>query len=255
MTPRSNFDDRLGKWLEDGPTNAPGQLLDSVLAAIPSISQRRGAWRIPWRTSAMLGFARVLAAIVIAVGLGSAALFVVLRPVPGGIGSPASPSPAVVASPTSSASPTASPAVIESPVATAGPCGPAQLEALITLWEGAAGHRIAHVDLTNKASSPCITRSMARPQLVGGDGSLLIDGAVPADSRALTIDPGGTLTTLVEDGNYCGPAPAAPVSVAFVLSGGARIVATPFSPTDVTLPPCLGAPGSAGSIEMQPWAR
>ncbi len=96
MTPRSNFDDRLGNWLDDGPTDAPGQLLDTILAAIPSIPQRRGAWRIPRRTSAMFGLARVLAGIVLAVGLGSALLFVVLRPTPGGIGGQASPPPAVV---------------------------------------------------------------------------------------------------------------------------------------------------------------
>ena len=57
-------------------------------------------------------------------------------------------------------------------------------------------------------------------------------------------------------GNYCGPAPAAPVTVAFVLAGGTgRVVALPFSATDTSgVPPCLGAPGSAGNIEMHPWA-
>ncbi len=68
---------------------------------------------------------------------------------------------------------------------------------------------------------------MAKPQLVDANGSILIDGATPAVSSALTIGPGGMLKTLVQDGNYCGPAPAAPVSVAFILSGGGRIVATP----------------------------
>lgn len=268
MTPRSNFDDRLGNWLDDGPTDAPGQLLDTILAAIPSIPQRRGAWRIPWRTSAMFGLARVFAGIVLAVGLGSALLFVALRPTPGGIGGQASPPPAVGSSSTPSASPTGSPAATPPPseatvptpaptptsATTIAPCDPADLTARITLWEGAAGHRIANVELTNAASGPCVVRAMAKPQLVDANGSILIDGATPAVSSALTIGSGGMLKTLVQDGNYCGPAPAAPVSIAFILSGGGRIVATPFSATDGTVPPCLGTPGSAGSIEMHPWA-
>ena len=60
---------------------------------------------------------------------------------------------------------------------------------------------------------------------------------------------------MVDADDYCGPMPAAPVSVAFVLGGGGRIVATPYSPTDATVPPCLSSPGSAGTITMHPWAR
>jgi hypothetical protein len=110
------------------------------------------------------------------------------------------------------------------------------------------------MELTNAGTASCTITSMARPQLVDGRGSVLIDGASPPASGRLTVAPGAILKTLVQDGNYCGPAPVAPVSVAFVLSNGGRIVATPFSPTDVTLPPCNGGPGSAGTIEMQPWA-
>lgn len=35
------FDDRIAEWLEDDPTIAPGLVLETVLAAVPSISQRR----------------------------------------------------------------------------------------------------------------------------------------------------------------------------------------------------------------------
>ena len=81
-----------------------------------------------------------------------------------------------------------------------------------------------------------------------------IDGTDPGPSPRLTVAPGDVVKTFVQDANYCGPEPVAPVSVAFVLDGGGRIVATPLSPTDATVPPCNGA-GSAGDIEMQPWAR
>ena len=95
---------------------------------------------------------------------------------------------------------------------------------------------------------------MDKPQLVDGHGSVLIDGVAPGSSSSLTVAPGDVLKTLVQDANYCGPDPAAPVSVAFVQASGGRFVATPLSPTDATVPPCNG-PGSPADIEMQPWAR
>jgi hypothetical protein len=262
MTPESNFDDRLDDWLEDGPTDAPGQLLDTVLAAVPSIPQRRGAWRVPWRTSPMHPIARVLAGLVIVVGLGSAAVFAISHSNQGSVGGQASPSPAAVVVPpvaveSPSGSPERSPAPTPTATAashTAPPCGLADVVARITLWKGdAAGHRIADVELSNPTSGPCAMLAMTQPQLVDGDDSILIYGADPAASESLLIGPGGTLKTLVQVGNYCGPAPVAPVSVAFVLADRDRLVAKPLSATDVTVPPCLST-GSGGTLDMQPWA-
>jgi hypothetical protein len=128
------------------------------------------------------------------------------------------------------------------------------LAARITLWEGAAGSRIAHLELTNAGAQTCTLRAMDKPQLVDGKGAVLIDGSTPTSKALVTVAPGDVLKTLVEDSNYCGPDPMPPVSVAFVQSGGGRIVATPFSPTDATVPPCNG-PGSPASIDMHPWAH
>jgi hypothetical protein len=125
----------------------------------------------------------------------------------------------------------------------------------VTGWDGAAGHRIASVELVNGGADPCELFALARPQLVDGQGTILIDGQPPGASQALEIAPGGMLRTEVQDSNYCGPEPVAPVTVAFVFPLGlGRVVAAP----DVTgslggLPPCLGPAGSAGTIEMQPW--
>jgi hypothetical protein len=107
--------------------------------------------------------------------------------------------------------------------------------------------------MTNTGASACTVETMNRPQLVDGRGKTLIDGASPSSSASITIIPGVVLKTLVQDGNYCGPAPKAPVSIVFVLSDGRKIVSAPLSPTDVTLPPCNGA-GAAATIEMHPWA-
>jgi len=260
---RSTFEHRLHDLIEDGPTTAPPQLLDTVVATVPSIPQRRGAWRAPWRTSPMLGFARALAGVAIALALGSAVLFLlVLRP-SGTVGSSPSPSTPIVAVATPSASasapaspgaaPTPAPTPVATPVPTVAPCDPAKLAARITMWEGAAGSRIAQLEMTNTGSSSCTIRAMERPQLVDGSGKVLIDGPAASASSTLTIAAGGVLKTQAEDSNYCGAAPKAPVTVAFVLSDGHKIVAAPLSPTDATLPPCNGA-SQAATISMKPWA-
>jgi len=164
---------------------------------------------------------------------------------------PASDGPSADPSPSPSATPT--PTSQPSPTPRVTWCAPADLAARITMWEGAAGSRIAHVELTNNGSKDCILRTTMKPQLVDGRGAVLIDGAEPPASDGMTFAPGAVATTLVQASNYCGPAPVAPVSVAFVVPEG-RTVATPVSPADTTLPPCNGAPNSAGSIEMHPWA-
>jgi hypothetical protein len=275
MNSESTFEDRLHDLIEEGPTDAPALVLDTVLAAVPSIPQRRAAWRVPWRTLPMTGLARTLAGIVLAVGLGSAALiFLVSRTSPGDIGGQQSPSPAVVVSPTPSESPVASPTA--SPEATASPtpsptpaeptpaeptpvptvalCDAAKLTVRITQWDGAAGSRGANVVLTNTGSSPCVVKAQSRPQLVDGKGTILIDGGPPGPSSSLTIAPGGRLRTSVFDSNYCGPAAKAPVTVAIILSGGGRIVGTPGTDQiDTAVAPCYG-PGQPAQIQMGLWA-
>lgn len=268
MTSRPSFDDVVGDWLRRGPTDAPAPLLDAVLDAVPTTPQRRAAWRGPRRSPSMFGTLRTFAAAAIAVVLGAAVLaFLVLRPVPGGVGDRATQPPSATAS--SSASPSASATPSPSPVASASAspaptvtpspvlvgCAATDLRAQIVSWEGAAGHRIANITLTNASASACTVAVMARPQLIDGRGTVLIDGLPPTGSATLLVVPGGILKTQVQDGNYCGAAPAAPVRIRFIEAGGTRYDAAPPSPTDVTVPPCLSTPGSAGDIQMKAWAR
>jgi Tol biopolymer transport system component len=63
------FDPRVADWLEDDPHSAPDQALDVILAAFPSIKQRR-AVRVPWRFNPMsfplkLAFAAAAVAVVV----------------------------------------------------------------------------------------------------------------------------------------------------------------------------------------------
>ncbi len=181
-------------------------------------------------------------------------------------GSGATPAPVVTPSPVPSAvapTPTPTPLPTEAPspsasAASAVPataCLAANLVARITLWEGAMGHLIAHLELTNNGPA-CNLATMNQPQLVDGNGAVLINGAAAASSPSAPIGTGEVRTALVQDGNYCGPVPVAPVSVSFVFPDGAgRVIATPLAPTDTSgVPSCLGAAGSAGTIEMQPWS-
>ncbi len=171
------------------------------------------------------------------------------------------PSMTTMPSPSSISSPSATPSVAP----TIAVCTSAQLAARVTPfepssgvfegWQGAAGSRFADVELTNTGPA-CTLPAMARPQLIDGHGAVIINGEAPGDSTLLTVDPGTVLKTVVSAANYCGPAPTAPVTVAFVFNDGTdRVVAVPVSPTDTSgVPPCNGDPGSAGDITMHPWA-
>ena len=156
--------------------------------------------------------------------------------------------------PTDTPPPAASPepAITASPKPVVGACQASQLAAHVTLWEGAAGHRLAHVRMRNSGPT-CHLAALDRPELVASHGKVLIKGGATA-STVLTLGPGGTVRTLADADNYCGQTPTAPVTVAFVLpSGAGLVIARPLSPTDTTgVPPCLGR-ALPGSIDMQPW--
>lgn len=170
-----------------------------------------------------------------------------------------SPSPEATSSAPVEPSPTGAPVTgspAPSPSATAaGPCMPAALAGRVTGWTGAAGSRIATVELRSTGEDPCAIFALARPQLVDGAGSVLIEGEPPGASAVIEVPPGGVLRTEVRATNYCGPDPVPPLGVAFTLPEGlGRVVASPDAgAASGGLPPCLG-PATPGTIEMQPWA-
>jgi hypothetical protein len=180
----------------------------------------------------------------------------------------ATPSPSPSTAP-SSVGPTTAATASAAPTP-AGPvaCLPAGLTARITRWEGTAGSWVAHIEVRNAGTAACVLASAVRPQLIDAKGTVLIEptagasasasippvgGASPAPAGP-TLAVGAIASTQVRVGNYCGPAPATPLSIAFVLPAGGRLTAAPLSATDETVPSCLGTPGTPGSIEMQPWS-
>jgi hypothetical protein len=131
----------------------------------------------------------------------------------------------------------------------------ANLAAKITVWDSAAGSRIAHVEMTNSGSSACSVPGLLRADLVDGGKDVLIHGAPVAASVPVVVGAGATVSTDVRVANYCGPDPVPPVTVSFELpASGGSVVATPVSPVDRTgVPPCNGST-VPGTVEMQPWA-
>lgn len=240
----------------------------------PERAPRRRSAGAARSTVGLLGAAAAAVAIVIAVGwLGG-------RIAPGAVGASTAPSapdvaaasatPSAVASPTGSpsAGPTtvpspspseATPTPTPSPLPAVTACAPGDLAARITAWEGAAGSRIASVEVMNGSAASCSLPSTARPALIDGHRAVLAQGRVTngsggsIDVGSIEIAPGGTVTTVVSVSNVCGAPPAPPVTVAFDLGSGA-LIATPLTSSDATVPPCNG-PGQPAVIEMQPWAR
>src|SRR5690242_4466807 len=98
--PDPGFDQRIADWLEEDPDRAPATVLETVNAAVPSISQRR-VWRMPRRSDPMFKIAIASAAIVL---LGVAVLLLPRQPAINVTVTqpPASPSASTTASPSDS---------------------------------------------------------------------------------------------------------------------------------------------------------
>ena len=182
--------------------------------------------------------------------------------------------PEVVVTPTPMPTPTPTPTASPPPGATPRPtavptakplaaCLASRLAANVTSWEGAAGHQIAAVTLTNTSSGSCTVQGTPEVELVDKHGGILIDsqtdgpGGLPhiaPGSPVFRLAKGGSVTTMVDTVNYCGATPALPTTVAFVLPASAgRLVAAPGPGGGV--PPCNSSPGTLGSIAMNGWKK
>jgi hypothetical protein len=146
-------------------------------------------------------------------------------------------------------------------------CTAADLTARILDWQGAAGSRIADIELASRGGASCVVQGRPEVLLLDAHGATLIDSAKsgsgpahvsPGDQRYV-VSPGHPLKTEVEASNYCGPAPRLPLTVGFVLAGGGgeRIVATPLTQgvdEGEAVPPCNGQ-GSPATISTNGWSR
>lgn len=176
----------------------------------------------------------------------------------------ASPTTAATAAPTPKPTPEPAPSPTPNPTPVRTPaCLASDFAAKVTLWEGATGHQIASVTLTNASAARCALQGTPEVELVDAHGRILIDSqtdgpaglphVAPGDP-VLALKPGGSATTLVDADNYCGAKPALPTTVAFVFPNEAGRVVAARGPGGA-VPPCLRSPGSLGSIAMNGWVK
>jgi hypothetical protein len=66
------FDDRIAEWLEDDPVQAPPQVLETVLAALPSVPQRRAG--LAWLPASLPRAWQLAAAVVLVLAVSFLAL-------------------------------------------------------------------------------------------------------------------------------------------------------------------------------------
>lgn len=257
MTDERFDQDLRSVLMEDAPRDIPDDLRRRV-AAIPMthpVATRRSRlrWGLPElvRTGALAAVAIVLAV-----------AFFRLVPQPGpGVGGDPSPSPSPFSSPSSSVAPSPT----SSPSAAIGACQAADIAGTILGWQGAAGSRIADIEISNTSTLSCTVRGTPALQLIDGGGRVLIDSTsagasgephVAPTDPSFELAPGGRLQTEVQASNYCGAEPSAPIEIAFTLpSDGGQFVAKPGAgvASDTAVPPCLGSTGS--SIAMNGWTR
>jgi Domain of unknown function (DUF4232) len=133
-------------------------------------------------------------------------------------------------------------------------CASTDLRGRIVVWDGAAGSRIATVELTNATTEDCSLRPYELSLVdAGGRGQALILSRQVQPSVRLAA--GATVHTLIDASNYClAYVPVEPVSIRLddPLGQGDVVLAAAIDGLS-GVPPCNGAPGSPGSISQQPW--
>jgi DNA-directed RNA polymerase specialized sigma24 family protein len=128
-----------------------------------------------------------------------------------------------------------------------------EVQLRVTKWEPAGNDRLGTVEMHNISSGACLVDNLPEPWLVEAPQLALLIGS-DISGTLIRIGPGDTLHTVVRVRNYCGPAPKAPVSLAF-RRNTTVFLAQPLSSTDVSgVPPCGGVANSPNDITMQAWS-
>lgn len=131
-----------------------------------------------------------------------------------------------------------------------GACAPEGIASGIVGWEGAAGSRIAWVDVQNLDAAPCLLEAPAAVALLDGRGEVVAAATGPfGDARAVELGGGATGRLLVGLSNWCAAPPAEPLAIGLTLGGMPPFTALPVDGVAFELPPCNG-PGQAPTITV-----
>ena len=141
------------------------------------------------------------------------------------------------------------------PTASASPVERCTLEASIRSWEGAAGSRIATIDLRNTSRVVCEIAPVATVvRLIDGSARALAE-VQNADSGArIELGAGETATTEASVANVCGAPAVPPVTIQIEFADIGTVTAKPLDATDATVPPCNG-PSQPSAMSIHAWTR
>ena len=170
-------------------------------------------------------------------------------PVPSVVTAEASPAQSVVPA---QSSPSVAPS--PSPTASPAPSNECDLQAAITAWEGAAGSRIATIQLTNAGPLACSIPALPSARLIDGSGRVLAQIVNPDTGATIALAVGDIVTTDASVSNVCGQPPTPPVTIQLDLGAHGVVTARPLSPTDATVPPCNG-PTQPSEMSIHPWSK
>jgi hypothetical protein len=149
---------------------------------------------------------------------------------------------------TDSASPSADTSNLPSAAAStlasgSGACGPQDVTLTAEAWGGAAGSRGTVVTLTLAAGhEACTLGKGLAAEIADANGSVLVTTAAAEAGGPVSLEPGASFTVGITWSNWCGDAPAAPVTLQLKMSGWASFVAVPVSTGGADpVPPCMGS--------------
>jgi len=131
-------------------------------------------------------------------------------------------------------------------------CVASDLRGAVTGWEGAAGHRIAPISISNAGTTACLLPQYLRPALIDAGGRALMVGQLVSQPAPIELAAGAEATSMVDMANYCGAAPAKPLKIRLYLPDETSIelAAASSLPNPGDAPPCNG-PNVPASIQMQ----
>jgi hypothetical protein len=130
-------------------------------------------------------------------------------------------------------------------------CEAVDLDASITRWEGAAGSRIAWLDVTNHGDAECLLGAPTAAKLLySGEAVTVATTGTRPIGKNVDLGADQTERLMVRVANWCTAAPTKPVSVDLTLSTGAGFVAEPASGVTFDPPPCNGA-GQPATMDIQ----
>jgi hypothetical protein len=177
-------------------------------------------------------------------------------PAPSVLTADASPSPSPAATPSPTVPPSPSPTASPTPELTPSPApsDECDLQAAITAWEGAAGSRIATIQLMNTGPLGCSIPTLPSARLIDASGRVLAQVVNPDTGDRIELAVGDIASTAASVANVCGQPPKAPITIQLDLGAKGVVTARPFSPTDATVPPCNG-PTQPSDMSIHPWSK